>query len=93
MPLDITLEKIEAQLIRFIDEYRMDVGLILLVDMGSLNQLGNVLINHLNGPLLLFDHVNTPLLLDIGQHILNDKSIIEIEEKIEATQSLQKQLL
>ncbi|MGX7173777.1 hypothetical protein [Enterococcus ratti] len=93
MPLDITLEKIKAQLIRFIGEYRADSGLILLVDMGSLNQLGNMLIDHLNGPLLLFDHVNTPMLLEVGQYILNNKSITEIKEKIDTNLSLKKQLL
>lgn len=93
MPLDITLEKIEAQLIRFLEEYRTDSGLILLVDMGSLNQIGKGLSDHLKGPLLVFDHVNTPLLLEVGQSILEDKSIAEIEQKIDPQLVLQKQLL
>ncbi|MCC9085544.1 hypothetical protein LOS25_14690 [Enterococcus faecium] len=73
MPLDITLEKIEAKLIQFLGDYRTDSGLILLVDMGSLNQLGGLLVNHLNGPLLIIDHINTPLLLEVGQQVLNNK--------------------
>lgn len=85
MPLDITLEKIEAKLIQFLGDYRTDSGLILLVDMGSLNQLGGLLVNHLNGPLLIIDHINTPLLLEVGQQVLNNKSITEIGAEIETS--------
>ncbi|HAV0198792.1 TPA: transcription antiterminator BglG, partial [Enterococcus faecium] len=93
MPLDITLEKIEAKLIQFLGDYRTDSGLILLVDMGSLNQLGGLLVNHLNGPLLIIDHINTPLLLEVGQQVLNNKSITEIGAEIETSLTFKKQLL
>ncbi|HAZ9365185.1 TPA: transcription antiterminator BglG, partial [Enterococcus faecium] len=90
---DITLEKIEAKLIQFLGDYRTDSGLILLVDMGSLNQLGGLLVNHLNGPLLIIDHINTPLLLEVGQQVLNNKSITEIGAEIETSLTFKKQLL
>ena len=93
MPLDITLEKIEAKLIQFLGDYRTDSGLILLVDMGSLNQLGGLLVNHLNGPLLIIDHINTPLLLEVGQQVLNNKSVTEIGAEIETSLTFKKQLL
>ena len=42
MPINITLDKVETKIIRYINDYSTDSGLILLVDMGSFNQLGNV---------------------------------------------------
>ncbi|MBX4224137.1 hypothetical protein KYX88_15690 [Enterococcus faecium] len=34
MPINITLAKVEEQVIRFINDHQTDAGLILLVDMG-----------------------------------------------------------
>lgn len=93
MPIDISLRKIEAQIIRYISENRTDHGLILLVDMGSLNQLGESLKKQLKGPLLIIDHVNTPLLLEVGQAVLSGNSLTEINEKIQAQFTIQKQLV
>lgn len=93
MPIDISLEKIESHLIRYLDEHRTDAGLVLLVDMGSLNQLGERLEKRLRGPLMIIDHVSTPLVLEIGQQILNGKSIGEIDKGIEAELHIRKQLI
>lgn len=93
MPLDITLEKIEAHLVRFLDDYRTEAGLVLLVDMGSLNQLGERLEKRLKGPLLIIDHVSTPLVLEIGQQIINEKSLREIDIAIEDNLHIRKQLI
>lgn len=92
MPLDITLEKIEAKLIQFLGDYQTDPGLVLLVDMGSLNQLGGLLVNHLNGPLLTIDHISTSLLLEVGQQVLSNRSITEIGAKIKTSFIFKKQL-
>lgn len=93
MPLDITLDKIESHVIRFMDEHRTESGLVLLVDMGSLNQLGERLEKRLKGPLLIIDHVSTPLVLEIGQQILNGQSLGEIDKGIEADLHIRKQLV
>lgn len=93
MPLDISLDKIETHLIHYLDDNRTDAGLILLVDMGSLNQLGERLEKRLRGPLMIIDHVSTPLVLEIGQQILNGKSIGEIDKGIESELHIRKQLI
>lgn len=93
MPLDITLDKIEAHLVRFLNDYRTEAGLVLLVDMGSLNQLGERLEKRLKGPLLIIDHVSTPLVLEIGQQIINERSLAEIDTAIEENLHIRKQLV
>lgn len=93
MPINITLDKVEEQVIRFINDYRTDAGLILLVDMGSLNQLGERLQNKLRGPLLIIDYVSTPLVLEIGHLLQSQLSISEISQKIEIENKVQKQLI
>lgn len=93
MPLDITLDKIEGHLVRFLNDYRTEAGLVLLVDMGSLNQLGERLEKSLKGPLLIIDHVSTPLVLEIGQQIIDGKSLVDIDTTIEENLHIRKQLV
>lgn len=93
MPINITLNKVEEQVIRFINDHRTDAGLILLVDMGSLNQIGKNLADKIRGPLLIIDYVSTPLVLEIGQLIQRQMSISEISQKIDIENKVQKQLI
>ncbi|MGM0123659.1 sigma-54 dependent transcriptional regulator, gfr operon transcriptional activator [Enterococcus sp. AZ194] len=93
MPINITLEKVESQIIRYINEYRTDAGLILLVDMGSFNQLGERLAKHIQSPMVIIDNVSTPLVLEVGHHIVSGHSITEIYEAISVEKRIQKQLI
>lgn len=93
MPINITLDKVETQIIRYINDYRTDSGLILLVDMGSFNQLGERLSNHIKSPLVIIDNVSTPLVLEVGEHIVNDNSVTEVYEAITVENRIQKQLI
>lgn len=93
MPIDITVEEVAEQVIRYISDYRTDAGLILLVDMGSFNQLGKKLARHIHGPLLIVDYVSTPLVLEIGEFILNKKSITEIHQQLDVQDRMQKQFI
>ena len=90
MPLDSTISEIEDQVIHYIENYHTEAGLILLIDMGSLNQLSKRLINKISGPLLMIDSVSTPLLLEIGQEITQGRSIIEISENFSSGESNKK---
>jgi sigma-54 dependent transcriptional regulator of gfr operon len=92
MPINITLDKVEAELNRYLSDYRTDAGLILLVDMGSFNQLSERLESKLTGPLLIIDYVSTPLVLEVGNQIINGKSIVEIYEEIGEKHQIHKQM-
>ncbi len=93
MPLDSTLTEIEDQVVHYIDNYHTEAGLILLIDMGSLHQLGERLVNKISGPLLMIDSVSTPLLLEIGQEILQERSITEINETFQVKSRIKKQFV
>ncbi|MBF5066879.1 transcription antiterminator BglG, partial [Salmonella enterica subsp. enterica serovar Istanbul] len=89
----ITLAKVEEQVIRFINDHQTDAGLILLVDMGSLNEIGKKLADKIRGPLLIIDYVSTPLVLEIGQLIQRQMSIAEISQKIDIENKVKKKLI
>lgn len=93
MPIDITLDQIEKLLISYLNDNLLETGLVLLVDMGSLNQLGKRLEKRLTCPLLIIDHVSTPLVLEVGQLILQEQSLQKIDMAIEENLHIQKQLI
>lgn len=93
MPIDITLDEVETQVIKYMDNYSTEPGLILLVDMGSLNQLGQRLVDKLKGPLIIIDFVSTPIVLEVGQLILSGKSISEIYDRIETMNIVTKEIV
>ncbi|NOW89171.1 sigma-54 dependent transcriptional regulator of gfr operon [Clostridium beijerinckii] len=93
MPIDTTIDHIEEKILDFIDNNSTENGLILLVDMGSLFDLRNRLEKKIKGPLLLIDFVSTPLVLEIGSMLLQDKNIIEINDQILKNVQINKQLV
>lgn len=93
MPIDIKIEDIEARVLDFIDNNNTEKGLILLVDMGSLYELRTRLERKIKGPLLLIDFVSTPLVLEVGSLLLQDKSINEIYEEILKNVKINKQMV
>ena len=82
MPIDTTIDDIENKVIEFIDNYNTENGLILLVDMGSLSDLTNRLKDKIKGPILIIDYVSTPIVLEIGSLLLQEKNINEINDEI-----------
>lgn len=93
MPIDTTIDHIEGKVLDFIDNNSTENGLILLVDMGSLFDLRIRLEKKIKGPLLLIDFVSTPLVLEIGSLLLQDKNIIEINDEILKNVEINKQLV
>ncbi|MDV7720209.1 PRD domain-containing protein [Pediococcus ethanolidurans] len=66
MPIESGVEQIIRRVRQFINNEVQSNGLVLLVDMGSLNQLYTQLKNDLKGELLVIDNVTTAVALDIG---------------------------
>lgn len=93
MPIDTTINDIECRVLDFIDNNSTENGLILLVDMGSLFDLRIRLEKKIKGPLLLIDFISTPLVLEIGSLLLQDKNINEINEEILKNVQINKQLV
>lgn len=93
MPIDTTTEDIEAKLINYINTVNIDKGLILLIDMGSLNQIGSRLNEKLNVPILMIDHVSTPLVLNVGNLILQHKGMNDIRNDVQLNNKINSQIL
>jgi len=82
MPIDTTTKDIETKLVDYINTVNIDKGLILLIDMGSLNQIGNSINEKLNVPILMIDHVSTPLVLNVGTMMLQNKGLNDIKDNV-----------
>ncbi|WP_164505055.1 sigma 54-interacting transcriptional regulator [Companilactobacillus hulinensis] len=93
MPIDTTTKDIEAKLVDYINTVDLNKGLVLLIDMGSLNQLGNQINEKLNVPILIIDHVSTPVALNVGNMILRNSTMEDIGKKVKQENQLESKLL
>jgi len=92
MPLGITVDEVEKKVFQYIENYPVEKGLIVLIDMGSLNLITEKLASKISTPLLVIDSFNAPLLLEVGNLINNSQTIFEISEQINETLPIKKQL-
>ncbi|MDF1494546.1 PRD domain-containing protein [Caproiciproducens sp. CPB-2] len=76
-PVDETINQIEG----YIQRFSMKSDVLLIVDMGSLEKIGEELSNRLNRNLVVINNLSAKLAIDIGTSILNGKDIPEIIEK------------
>ncbi|MEG0365188.1 MAG: PRD domain-containing protein [Coprobacillus sp.] len=75
MPLDITVDEIKEILVEKLNRMNNNADVIVMVDMGSLEQLGNSLSSAINCNVGVINNVSTRLALNVGNCILNDKDI------------------
>ena len=89
MPLDTSTQLIINKLNVFIESYGGNIkNLILLVDMGSLEEIYNGLNNVSKSNIAIANNVNTRFALFVGKGILDKKSLQEIfDESIEYSQT------
>lgn len=81
MPITDDSRDIVRKVNRYIEEIDTRHGLILLVDMGSLQEMYEPIKNNLKGELLIINNVTTYIAIDIGFKILQGNTIQEIIEK------------
>ncbi|MFH5811239.1 sigma 54-interacting transcriptional regulator [Companilactobacillus sp. FL22-1] len=93
MPIDTTSKDIETKLVDYVNTVNIDKGLILLIDMGSLKQIGNSINEKLNVPILMIDHVSTPLVLNVGTLILQNKGLSDIRSSVDENNIVSSELL
>lgn len=75
MPLDITVDEIKEILVEKLDRMNNTADVIVMVDMGSLEQLGKSLSTTINCNVGVINNVSTRLALNVGNCILNDKDM------------------
>lgn len=83
MPVESTIFDISEKVVRYLEEYPVKQGLLILVDMGSLNMIYEQLKQKINQPILFIDQLSTPLALEVGNLLQQDRSINEIAENME----------
>lgn len=80
MPIDATAIDVLKQLNRYIEDDKLKNGLIVLFDMGSLSLIYENLKDKINIPMLCIDQVTTVLALEVGNLLIQGKTIEEISE-------------
>lgn len=78
MPLEITANEIGKKLSAYIETIDTSKGIIILVDMGSLESLYKGIDHAFYGDIALINNVSTQLALDVGEKIINRHSVEEI---------------
>lgn len=84
MPLDVTVDEIKEVLVERLNRMNHNADVIVMVDMGSLEQLGNSLSTAINCSVGVINNVSTRLALNVGNCILNDRDIQTTLEKVSA---------
>lgn len=78
MPINVSTQQIANKIIDYSENNDVSHGLIILVDMGSLQEIEKLFSRQLDAPLLLINNVSTSLALTVGESILQKRSFREI---------------
>ncbi|WP_446661906.1 PTS sugar transporter subunit IIA domain-containing protein, partial [Enterococcus faecalis] len=70
MSLDVTPEAIADQVMACIESHALASGLIILVDMGSLNAIHSHFNRRLTTPVAIINNVSTGMAMYVGERIL-----------------------
>lgn len=82
MPLDVQIDEIVYKIQSYLDEKRYLDDLIVLVDMGSLEQIGNRIKKFNDVNIGILNNTTTAMALEVGQCILQKMDTEEILSKV-----------
>lgn len=82
MPLDVTPEAIADQVMAYIESHSLASGLIILVDMGSLNAIHSHFNRRLTTPVAIINNVSTGMAMYVGERILQGDMLEDIVREI-----------
>ncbi|MGM0215899.1 sigma 54-interacting transcriptional regulator [Enterococcus sp. AZ109] len=82
MPIEATLDDIGEKVRLYIEENQVNRGLVILIDMGSLNMIYEQLKQDIDIPILFIDQLGTLMALEIGNLIQQGKELTEIAEQM-----------
>jgi sigma-54 dependent transcriptional regulator of gfr operon len=83
MPVEATVRDITNKMLHYMEEQDTTTGLIVLVDMGSLSLIHELIKDSIDGPLLFIDQVSTPAALEIGNYLIQGKTVEEMVEPLQ----------
>uniref|UniRef100_UPI00296EA089 PRD domain-containing protein n=1 Tax=Enterobacter sp. TaxID=42895 RepID=UPI00296EA089 len=70
MPLDVTPEAIAQQVTQYVERNALASSLVILVDMGSLNDIHHYFSRQVTMPVVIINNVSTRMALYVGERIL-----------------------
>lgn len=82
MPLDVTPEAIARQVMDYIESNTLASGVIILVDMGSLNAIHHHFQRRVATPVAIVNNVSTSMALYVGERILRGDMIEDIAREV-----------
>ncbi|MFB2832017.1 sigma 54-interacting transcriptional regulator [Aeromonas jandaei] len=82
MPLDVTPEAIANQVMTYIESHELASGLIILVDMGSLNAIHSHFNRRLTTPMAIINNVSTGMAMYVGERVLQGDMLEDIVHEI-----------
>jgi sigma-54 dependent transcriptional regulator of gfr operon len=82
MPIEATLDDISNKVKLYIEENQVNRGLVILIDMGSLNMIYEQLKQDIEIPILFIDQLGTLMALEIGNLIQQGMDLTEIADRM-----------
>lgn len=80
MPIDVSTQTVVSRIKEYLENTNTENGTIILVDMGSLNEIYEELKNNVNGNVGIINNISTRLALDVASKIINKENIESIVE-------------
>lgn len=93
MPVDIEVSEIGVKLTQYIEQQNINKGLLLLVDMGSLEGILKYISSEVNFPIGIITNVSTQTALAVAEKIVLDNSLEEIIDYVEENISQKTEIL
>lgn len=93
MPIDVRTEEIVKKLKQYMQEVNTSYGIIILVDMGSLEEIYEGLESISDGVIGIINNITTQLALDAGSQILQGLSVEETISKVTGNHRLNYKLI
>lgn len=84
MPINSSAKDIVKKIRMYINQYEKDMfhRVVILIDMGSLSEIGLILKDNLNVDIYVIDNITTKLVLEIGLEIANKEIDIKLLEDV-----------
>jgi sigma-54 dependent transcriptional regulator of gfr operon len=93
MPLDVTPEAIASEVMHYIERNALASGLVILVDMGSLNAIHQHFNRRIATPVAIINNVSTRMALYVGERILRGDRAEAIVSEAAADLPVEHQLI
>ena len=80
MPIFVDTKEIIREIVSFTQKIESDQGLVILVDMGSLEKIYSSIKGTIMGDLMVMNNVSTALCLEVGHHLIQNARVSQLEE-------------